>query len=56
MLDAEPGLWNFAILLGNHAANSPEVFMLEAPPYSNPGADRLSFFVPPRIEDVAVLR
>jgi hypothetical protein len=56
MPDAEPGLWNFAILLGNHPANSPEVFMLEAPPYSNPGADRLSFFVPPRIEDVAVLR
>jgi hypothetical protein len=44
-----------AVLLGNYPANSPEVFMLEAPSYPDSRADRLSVFVIPCIEDVAVL-
>jgi hypothetical protein len=56
MPDAEPGLWNWRGLTRKLSANSPEVFMLESPPYSNPGADRLSCFVPPRIDDISVLR
>jgi hypothetical protein len=45
-----------AVLLGKYPANSPEVFVLEAPSYPDSRADRLSVFVIPRIEDVAVLR